>query len=1483
MSVSNASRKTSVSLFSALTKSMDITLTSKKGRAVLLGTFLLFALISYNLPEQYQLVNLTNFAGARFIAPNATETNQAGGYHGAINQDLMNQTPTAVKGEEIINQFQPLLTTHPNLYTLLNPDTQRRDSASSLQLGGMLLTNKGELFLLTSSVVSDSIKRHTIKSINLATNSIDSRTIQDKSIRKEDLANSLQAQINEEESDPLYNAWNKSTGIAIQESQITDLKDYLTGTKVDSFNTRTGALTLTSSDVTTALTYTPYNSTNPNGYISSYTETDPSYSAWNKSTGISIEESQITDLGTYLTNLSTLTTDNLTQGSTNKYSPWTINGTDLSYANNIGIGTTNPTNKLQIYTGDGTSGIKTSLICSNSTVSKLYTDANGNLICGTDQTGSGTGNLIDNLADTLAAGNDANATGITNLGNVGIGTTTATTKLEVNGVITATGGTSTNWNSAYGWGNHAGLYLTIGGGTLTGDLALTTRSITLTGSIADTTNRVTKLWATNVEITNLPTISGGTLATALSLGSAAYTNSTAYALALGGDDNYVTDAEKVILGNTSNTNSGDNAINSNYSGLASSKADVGQTFYLGTTQIAINRASASQSLTGITSIDGNAATVTNGLYSTSSYSNPTWLTAIPYSILSGTIPTWNQSTTGSAATLTTTRTIAGISFDGSANITIASTNLSDTTNIARLDAANTFTSTGITSFGGNVGVGTTSPNELLEVAKATSGRIIASDGGGLERYVTMIASPASGTAYGRLFSYKYGTGAGYQNLAINEGGGNVGIGTTAPGAKLEVQGARATLFKIYGNSNDAAMAVFAGANAVAKTWQVGNTDGLNNYSDFSFRNSTDSREVMTLLNSGNVGIGLTSPGTKLEVSSASSNYQSIRFNVGAGANSQIYTDYSGTETEKALILGTYSNAANQLFLATSGNVGIGTTNPGTKLQVAGVLSVAGDYSSGSSQAGSIGYTYPIARIYTGDGTGYGLRIASRNGSNVTTDYVTINDTNGNVGIGTTSPGAKLDVVVADGAIGTKVRGVTGTVRLYPYYDATYGSTLEAMNTAESGYVPFTFSGSKFIFNGGNVGIGTTSPRAKLDVAYAVGSNAPSFMVDNGTYGIYVAAQNTMNFNYGHNADSAGYINYWGYAAGTAQFRDLNIANGKGSVIAFFDGSAGTANKPGGGSWGDSSDQRLKTNVETYTGALEKLMQLRGVNFNWINPTEHGGIISQGGFIAQEVERIFPSWVKEGDATGRDATLVGTGEHIKTLTLPFEFNAVVVEAIKTQQTQITGITNNQNKIVNQLTGQLADQSLTIDNKLQLIGQSLDALTTNQIKTIKEQIDNQKSDITTLQAQMTDIQTNMYLERYDELWSFYQNFELAKVPLKNALENVFEGKITASDIEALGTVKAKNIQATEAVAGEMLLGNSLELGENASGKSLLEAGELSVKIDTVLANKDFKIYITPVGNTFGQVLYVDEITDGQYFKVKLNEKQGDDINFNWLIVK
>ena len=62
-----------------------------------------------------------------------------------------------------------------------------------------------------------------------------------------------------------------------------------------------------------------------------------------------------------------------------------------------------------------------------------------------------------------------------------------------------------------------------------------------------------------------------------------------------------------------------------------------------------------------------------------------------------TVGTLNQNTTGSAATLTTARNIAGQAFDGSANITIASTDLSNTSAIALLTSSQTLTNKTLTS------------------------------------------------------------------------------------------------------------------------------------------------------------------------------------------------------------------------------------------------------------------------------------------------------------------------------------------------------------------------------------------------------------------------------------------------------------------------------------------------------------------------------------------------------------------------------------------------------------------------------------------------------------------------------------------------------------------------------------------------------------------------------------------------------------------
>jgi hypothetical protein len=96
---------------------------------------------------------------------------------------------------------------------------------------------------------------------------------------------------------------------------------------------------------------------------------------------------------------------------------------------------------------------------------------------------------------------------------------------------------------------------------------------------------------------------------------------------------------------------------------------------------------------------------------------------------------------------------------------------------------------------------------------------------------------------------------------------------------------------------------------------------------------------------------------------------------------------------------------------------------------------------------------------------------------------------------------------------------------------------------------------------------------------------------------------------------------------------------------------GNALKPGGGSWGDSSDVRLKKNVKPLKDALGKLLRLRGMRFEWKEPEKQGNLVGpQLGLVAQEVEEVFPEWVDTDPSGYKMLTVRG-------------FEALTVEAFR----------------------------------------------------------------------------------------------------------------------------------------------------------------------------------------------------------------------------
>ena len=131
-------------------------------------------------------------------------------------------------------------------------------------------------------------------------------------------------------------------------------------------------------------------------------------------------------------------------------------------ANMIGISTSSPTYTLDVA---GTAGFSSTIDApnlgtgeDNSVVlldsdGKLRTDEIDSRVWGSSLIdGSGTTNYISKWSDS-----DTLTSSIIydNGTNVGIGNAAPSSKLDVSGVITATGGNSTNWNTAYGWGDHS--------------------------------------------------------------------------------------------------------------------------------------------------------------------------------------------------------------------------------------------------------------------------------------------------------------------------------------------------------------------------------------------------------------------------------------------------------------------------------------------------------------------------------------------------------------------------------------------------------------------------------------------------------------------------------------------------------------------------------------------------------------------------------------------------------------------------------------------------------------------------------------------------------------------------------------------------------------------------------------------------------------------------------------------------------------------
>jgi hypothetical protein len=229
----------------------------------------------------------------------------------------------------------------------------------------------------------------------------------------------------------------------------------------------------------------------------------------------------------------------------------------------------------------------------------------------------------------------------------------------------------------------------------------------------------------------------------------------------------------------------------------------------------------------------------------------------------------------------------------------------------------------------------------------------------------------------------------------------------------------------------------------------------------------------------------------------------------------------------------------------------------------------------------------------------------------------------------------------NGALASNNAGVYGLA--YSGAAATYGVYGE--NSGTTGYAGY-FLGRGYFSD--NVGIGVLQPSVPLQVA----GGSDLTLTDGGN--IVVGQINSANLVLDNNEIQA--RNNGATAALFINANGGNVGIGTGNAQGFQLAVNGTAAKPGGGSWSNFSDARLKKDIQPLTGALDTLLSLRGVTFEYIDPKAINELPgTRTGMIAQDVEKVVPDWVDEGQDGMKRVTYRG-------------FEALTVEALRDLRTE-----------------------------------------------------------------------------------------------------------------------------------------------------------------------------------------------------------------------
>jgi hypothetical protein len=380
-----------------------------------------------------------------------------------------------------------------------------------------------------------------------------------------------------------------------------------------------------------------------------------------------------------------------------------------------------------------------------------------------------------------------------------------------------------------------------------------------------------------------------------------------------------------------------------------------------------------------------------------------------------------------------------------------------------------------------VGIGTTSPAKKLHVLNSTN-----------EAQIRLGQSGSGSYDIGVYSGDKFSIGRDTDTQEFTLSNGNVGIGTTTPSSKLNISSVSYNDHITLTRSSDELGITVSGGQLMFeggvspfnnndrdlgrsdKHWREAFVYSLRSGGALQFKTNGNNAR-MSIDTSGNVGIGTTSPSEKLDVVGSIKTTDKVKFYSSTSHYGSIYADSEGLNLDTVANRHMIFKKANVevMRISTSGNVGIGTTNPADKLDLYDVNDNVGMY---------------FHTATSGTGGGNGLRVGQNNANAFIWNYE-------NTPLSLATNGTARLTVKGDGKIRLNSYGAgsnTGTATQKLGVDSSGniieipfgGGAIDGSGTTNyvTKWIDGDTVGDSVIFdNGTNVGIGTTSPGAKLDV------------------------------------------------------------------------------------------------------------------------------------------------------------------------------------------------------------------------------------------------------------------------------------------------------------------------------------------------------------------------------------------------------------------